>query len=74
MFTQACFIRKNTYELVEKLKELGYIPGFSARNNYGNSLQSARRLAFGLAMFGFMLIKYRLMYSQVLGHSQHLRN
>ena len=40
MFTQACFIRKNTYELVEKLKELGYIPGFSARNNYGNSLQT----------------------------------
>ena len=40
MFTQACFIRKNTKELVEKLKELGYNPGFSARNNYGNSLQT----------------------------------
>ena len=40
MFTQRCFIRKNTKELVEKLKELGYNPGFSARHNYGNSLQT----------------------------------
>ena len=38
MFTQQCFIRKNTKELVDKLKELGYNPGFSARNNYGNYL------------------------------------
>ena len=47
MFTQACFIRKNTKELVEKLKELGYNPGFSARNNYGNSLQTCCHKLYG---------------------------
>ena len=47
MFTQACFIRKNTKELVEKLKELGYNPGFSARNNYGNSLQTCCQKLYG---------------------------
>ena len=48
MFTQQCFIRKNTYELVEKLKELGYKPGFSARNNYGNSLQTDCHKSIGM--------------------------
>ena len=47
MFTQACFIRKNTYELVEKLKELGYNPGFSARHNDGNSLQTCCHKLYG---------------------------
>ena len=47
MFTQRCFIRKNTKELVEKLKELGYNPGFSARNNYGNSLQTCCHKLYG---------------------------
>ena len=40
MFIQACFIRKNTKELVEKLMELGYDTYYSARNNYGNSLHT----------------------------------
>lgn len=40
MFTQRCFIRINTKELVDMLKELGYNPYYSARNNYGNSLQT----------------------------------
>ena len=40
MFTQRCFIRKNTKELVEKLKELGYNQSFSARGNYVDSLQT----------------------------------
>lgn len=35
MFTQKCFIRKNTPELVKKLEELGYRASFSARNGYG---------------------------------------
>lgn len=35
MFTQKCFIRKNTSELVKKLEELGYKALFSARNGYG---------------------------------------
>ena len=52
MFTQRCFIRKNTKELVEKLKELGYNPGFSARNNYGNSLQICCHKSHG-AVYGY---------------------
>ena len=52
MFTQRCFIRKNTKELVEKLKELGYNPGFSARNNYGNSLQTCCHKSHG-AVYGY---------------------
>ena len=28
-FTQSCFIRKNTPELMKKLEELGYIPNYS---------------------------------------------
>ena len=47
MFTQKCFIRKNTSELVQKLEELGYSPGFSARNNYGNSLQTGYHKQIG---------------------------
>ena len=38
MFTQKCFIRKNTPELVKKLEELGYRASFSARNGYGKYL------------------------------------
>ena len=52
MFTQRCFIRKNTKELVEKLKELGYNPGFSARNNYGNSLQTCCHKSHG-SVYGY---------------------
>ena len=52
MFIKECFIRKNTYELVEKLKELGYIPGFSARNNYGNSLQTDCHKSIGM-VYGY---------------------
>ena len=52
MFTQRCFIRKNTKELVEKLKELGYNPGFSARNNYGNYLQTCCHKSYG-SVYGY---------------------
>ena len=38
MFTQKCFIRKNTTELVKRLEELGYKASFSARNVYGEYL------------------------------------
>lgn len=38
MFTQKCFIRKNTPELVKKLEELGYKALFSAMNGYGKYL------------------------------------
>ncbi len=38
MFTQKCFIRKNTPELVKKLEELGYKSLFSAMNGYGEYL------------------------------------
>lgn len=38
MFTQKCFIRKNTPDLVKKLEELGYKALFSARNGYGKYL------------------------------------
>jgi len=38
MFTQKCFIRKNTPDIVKNLEELGYKALFSARNGYGKSL------------------------------------
>ena len=38
MFTQKCFIRKNTPELVNALEQLGYGTLFSARNGYGEYL------------------------------------
>ena len=38
MFTQQCFIRKNTPELVKKLEDIGYKALFSARNGYGEYL------------------------------------
>ena len=38
MFTQKCFIRKNTPEIVKRLEELGYKASFSARNGYGEYL------------------------------------
>ena len=38
MFTQKCFIRKNTPELVKKLEDIGYKALFSARNGYGEYL------------------------------------
>ena len=38
MFTQKCFIRKNTPELVKRSEELGYKTLFSARNGYGEYL------------------------------------
>ncbi len=38
MFTQKCFIRKNTSELVKKLEELGYKALFSASNGDGKYL------------------------------------
>ena len=37
MFTQKCFIRKNTPELVKRLEELGYKASFSARNEIGRA-------------------------------------
>lgn len=36
MFTQPCFIRKNTPELREKLKELGYISHIFNNNDANN--------------------------------------
>ena len=38
MFTQKCFIRNNTSELVQKLEDIGYKALFSARNGYGEYL------------------------------------
>ena len=38
MFTQKCFIRKNTPEIVNALEQLGYGTLFSARNGYGEYL------------------------------------
>ena len=38
MFTQRCFIRKNTPELVKNLEDIGYKALFSARNGYGEYL------------------------------------
>ena len=55
MFTQKCFIRKNTKELVEKLKELGYNQSFSARGNYVDSLQTTLNIMGG-TVFGFLSI------------------
>ena len=55
MFTQRCFIRKNTKELVEKLKELGYNQSFSARGNYVDSLQTTLNIMGG-TVFGFLSI------------------
>ena len=52
MFTQRCFIRKNTKELVDKLYEIGYNPYYSARNNYGNSLQTCCHESRG-AVYGY---------------------
>jgi hypothetical protein len=53
MFTQRCFIRKNTYELVEKLKVLGYNQGFSARGNFGDSLLTTLN-SMGGNIYGFL--------------------
>ena len=55
MFTQRCFIRKNTYELVEKLKVLGYNQGFSARGNFGDSLLTTFN-SMGGNIYGFLSI------------------
>lgn len=55
MFTQRCFIRKNTKELVEKLKELGYNQSFSARGNFGDSLQTTWN-SMGGNVYGFLSI------------------
>ena len=55
MFTQRCFIRKNTYELVEKLKLLGYNQGFSARGNFGDSLLTTLN-SMGGNIYGFLSI------------------
>lgn len=55
MFTQRCFIRKNTKELVEKLKELGYNQSFSARGNFGDSLQTTFN-NMGGNVYGFLSI------------------
>ena len=55
MFTQRCFIRKNTYELVEKLKVLGYNQGFSARGNFGDSLLTTLN-SVGGNIYGFLSI------------------
>lgn len=55
MFTQRCFIRKNTKELVEKLKELGYNQGLSARGNYVDSLQTTWN-SMGGNVYGFLSI------------------
>lgn len=55
MFTQRCFIRKNTYELVEKLKVLGYNQCFSARGNFGDSLLTTLN-SMGGNIYGFLSI------------------
>ena len=48
MFTQKCFIRKNTPELVKKLEELGYKTLFSARYNYGIHLYCMENIVLGV--------------------------
>ena len=55
MFTQRCFIRKNTKELVEKLKELGYNQCLSARGNFVDSLQTTWN-NMGGNVYGFLSI------------------
>ena len=55
MFTQRCFIRKNTKELVEKLKELGYNQCLSARGNFVDSLQTTWN-SMGGNVYGFLSI------------------
>ena len=47
MFTQKCFIRKNTSELVKRLEELGYKASFSARNGYGEYLYAFNGIVVG---------------------------
>ena len=47
MFTQKCFIRKNTPELVKRLEELGYKASFSARNGYGEYLYAFNGIVVG---------------------------
>lgn len=47
MFTQKCFIRKNTLELVKRLEELGYKASFSARNGYGEYLYAFNGIVVG---------------------------
>ena len=47
MFTQKCFIRKNTPELVKKLEDIGYRVSFSARNGYGECLYTIGGTVFG---------------------------
>lgn len=47
MFTQKCFIRKNTPELVKRLEELGYKASFSARNGYGEYLYAFNGIVAG---------------------------
>ena len=47
MFTQKCFIRKNTPELVKSLEELGYKASFSARNGYGEYLYAFNGIVVG---------------------------
>ena len=49
MFTQKCFIRKNTPELVKKLEDIGYRASFSARNGYGECLYAIGGTVFGCA-------------------------
>ena len=38
MFTQKCFIRKNTKEITSIIENIGYKLLFSAKNNYGPNL------------------------------------
>ncbi len=47
MFTQKCFIRKNTKELVNKLSNVGYNILFSARYGYGKYLVFANNFICG---------------------------
>ena len=49
MFTQKCFIKKYTKELVEKLINIGYIYVFSTKTDYGNcckSLYTTKKYAY----------------------------
>ena len=47
MFTQKCFIRKNTPELTSKLQDLGYKILFSARNGYEKYLYAFNGVVTG---------------------------
>ena len=48
MFTQKCFIRKNTPELVTNLNKFGYRISFSAKNGMGDNLYTENNTLYAI--------------------------